>query len=187
LAFAGATDLIGRGFSARPRRIIFDALLPFLDLVAGLFLEIVVIGRSSRFGQLSKGSAKVFQLFLRARTNHYFKARSAGRDTETDHARAVSVFRSIEDALDGAKAEQAGLKSRIDDVLARAAITQGNDSDEYLTRDPKDSHYQSLLNAEIANGQRRLNELGVTIEHFQFLKTALITRFPDFKLSPPLT
>jgi hypothetical protein len=70
-----------------------------------------------------------------------FKARSAGRDAETDHARVASVLRSIEDALDGAKAEQAGLKPRIDDILARAAVTQGNDSDEYLTRDPEDNHY----------------------------------------------
>ena len=116
---------------------------------------------------------KVFQLFLRARANNYLKARSGGRDT--------SVFRSIEDSLDGAKAEQAGLRSRIDDVLARAAITQGNNSDEYLTRDTEGSHYQSLLNTEITNGQRRLNGLGVTVGHFQFLKTALITRFPDFK------
>jgi hypothetical protein len=104
----------------------------------------------------------VFQLFLRTRANNYFKARSAGRDSES----AASVFRSIEDKLDGAKAEQAGLKSRIDDVLARTAITQGNDSDEYLTRDPAGSHYQSLLNTEIANGQLRLNELRVTIGHF---------------------
>ena len=114
----------------------------------------------------------MFQLFLRARANNYLKARSGGRDT--------SVFRSIEDSLDGAKAEQAGLRSRIDDVLARAAITQGNDSDEYLTRDPESSHYQSLLNTEIANGQRRLNELAVTIEHFQFLETTLTASFPDF-------
>ncbi|MFL5238646.1 MAG: hypothetical protein ACJ8EL_13770 [Rhizomicrobium sp.] len=123
--------------------------------------------------QLNGESAKMFQLF---------KARSAGRDAETDHARVASVLRSIEDALDGVKAEQAGLKSRIDDVLARAAVTQGNDSDEYLTRDPEDNHYQSLLNTEITNGQRRLNQLEVTIGHFQFLKTALITRFPDHKI-----
>ena len=45
----------------------------------------------------------MFQLFLKARANNYFKARSAGRDTETDHARATSIFRSIEDALDGQK------------------------------------------------------------------------------------
>jgi hypothetical protein len=124
----------------------------------------------------------MFQLFLKARANNYFKARSAGRDTETDHARATSIFRSIEDALEGAKAEQAGLKSRIDDALARAAVTLGNDSDEYLTRGPEDNHYQNLLGTEIADGQWRLNELGVTIERIQFLKTALVTRFPDFKL-----
>jgi hypothetical protein len=121
--------------------------------------------------------------FLRARAHNYFKARSADRDAETDHARAVSIFRSIENALKEAKAEHAGLKSRIDDVLARAAVTMGNDSDEYLTRDPKDNHYQNLLGTEIANGQRRLNELGVIIGHFQFLKIALITRFPN--LTPP--
>ena len=124
----------------------------------------------------------MFQLFLKARANNYFKARSAGRDIETDHARATSIFRSIEDALEGAIAEQAGLKSRIDDALARSAVTLGNDSDEYLTRDPEDGHHQNLLGTEIANGQRRLNELETTIGHFQFLKTALTTRFPDPKL-----
>jgi hypothetical protein len=39
-----------------------------------------------------------------------------------------------------------------------------------------------LLGTEIANGQRRMNELAVIIGHFEFLKTALITRFPDLKL-----
>ena len=111
---------------------------------------------------------------------NYFKTRSAGRNTETDHARVTSIFRSVEDALEGAKAEQAGLKSRIEDALARSAVTLGNDSDEYLTRDPEDNHYQNLLGTEIADGQRRLNELEVTIGHIQFLKVALVTRFPDF-------
>jgi hypothetical protein len=123
----------------------------------------------------------MFQLFLRARADNYFRARSASRDTETDHARALSIFRSIEDALEAANAEHAGLTSRINDVLARAAVTLGNDSDEYLTRDPEDNHYQNLLGAEIANGQRRLNELKEAIGHFQFLKVALITRFPGLK------
>ena len=122
----------------------------------------------------------MFQIFLRARANNYFKARSPGRDTETDHARVVSIFRSIEAALEASKAEHAGLTSRVNDVLARA-VTGGNDSDEYLTRDPADSHYQNLLGTEIENGQRRLSELSAAIGHFQFLKTALITRFPDLK------
>jgi hypothetical protein len=124
----------------------------------------------------------MFQLFLRARANKYFSARSASRDTETDRARAASIFRSIEDALEGVRTEQAGLKLRIDDVLALTAITLGNGSDEYIVRDLEDSRYQDLLGAEIANGQRRLDELAVTIGHFQFLKTALLTRFSDFKL-----
>ena len=128
----------------------------------------------------------MFQSLLKARAN--FKARSARRDTDTDRARATSVFHSIEDALVAAKTEQAGLKSRVDDALARSAVTLGNDSNEYLTRDLEDNYYQNLLGTEIANGQRRLDELGVTIINFQFLRTALITRFPDYNFgtSSPL-
>jgi hypothetical protein len=122
----------------------------------------------------------MFQRFIKARSFAIFRARSANRDTETDRTRANSIFRSIEEALESAKTEQAGLKSRIDDALARSAITLGNDSDEYLTRDPEDNHYQNLLGSEIAEGQRRLNELEATIGHIQFLKIALATRFPDF-------
>jgi hypothetical protein len=115
------------------------------------------------------------------RLRNYFKVRSWSRDTETDYARITLIFGSIESALSGAKAEQAGLKLRIDDVLARAAVTLGNDSDEYLTRDPQDTVYQNLLGTEVANGQRRLNELGVNIMRYEFLMTTLLTRFPDFK------
>ena len=112
----------------------------------------------------------------------YFKTRSTTRDGDNDYARAASILRSIEHELDESREEHAGLTSRINDALARAAVTLGDDSDEYLTRDVEDNHYQNLLDAEIASGQRRLNELGVTIGHFQFLKTALLTRFPDLKL-----
>ena len=122
----------------------------------------------------------MISIFSKGAPNDHFKTRSTARNTETDHARVTSIFRSIDDALEGAKAEQVGLKSRIDDAIARSAATLGNDSDEYLTRDPEDNHYQNLLGTEIADGQRRLNELEVTISHIRFLKTALVTRFPDF-------
>ena len=124
----------------------------------------------------------MLQVPFRARANNYFRARSSARDSDSDYTRAASILRSIEHELEEANAEHAGLTLRIDDVLARAAVTLGDDSDEYLTRDPKDSHHQNLLGTEIANGQRRLNELEATIGHFKFLKTALITRFPDLKL-----
>jgi hypothetical protein len=127
----------------------------------------------------------MFQFFSKARPGPPFKARSASRDFETDQVRASSVLSAINQALEAAKAEQAGLRERIDDVLALAAVTLGNDSDEYLTRDKEDSRHQALLGTEIAEGQRRLSELANTIGHFQFLKTALLTRFSHFGLSNP--
>jgi hypothetical protein len=126
----------------------------------------------------------MFQLFVRARAHNYFKARSSGRDGETDMLRIASIARSIDDALEAVEGEHAGLNRRVDDVLARAAVTLGNDSDEYLTREPLDSHHQDLFGIEIVNGERRLKELATSIGHLKFLKTVLMTRFPDFK--PPV-
>jgi hypothetical protein len=124
----------------------------------------------------------MFQMF-----SNPFKARSADRDSEVDRRRAEAVFRSIEEALQAARAEHSGLTSRVEDVLARAALTLGNATDEYLTREPEDRQYQNELGAEIANGQRRLEELAQTIRHFQFLRTALLSRFPDFNLASSLS
>jgi hypothetical protein len=133
----------------------------------------------------------MFQLFLRARAHNYFKgrlggqefrARSADRDAETDSSRVGSILEAIENALHAAEREQSGLGRRVEDVLARAAVTMGNGSDEYLEREPLDSHHQDLFSAEISNGQRRLKELATTITHFKFLKAATLSRFPDYKV-----
>ena len=132
----------------------------------------------------------MFQLFLRARAHNYFKgrlggqefrARSADRDAETDRSRVGSILDAIEGAIRAAEQEQAGLNGRVEDVLARAAVTLGNDSDEYLEREPLDSQHQDLFSAEISNGQRRLKELAASISHFKFLKAATLSRFPDHK------
>jgi len=132
----------------------------------------------------------MFQLFLRARAHNYiktrlgeqdFRARSADRDAETDRSRVGSILEGIENALQAAEREQAGLSRRVEDVLARAAVTLGNGTDEYLEREPLDSHHQDLFGSEIFNGQRRLKELATSITHFKFLKTAILSRFPDLK------
>src|ERR1700676_2755963 len=132
----------------------------------------------------------MFQLFLRARADNYFetrlggqdfKARSAGRASETDRWRVGSILEAIEDALDAAEQEQAGLNRRVEDVLARAAVTFGNGTDEYLEREALDNHHQDLFSTEISNGQRRLKELAAEITHFKFLKAAMLSRFPDYK------
>ena len=134
----------------------------------------------------------MFKLFLQARAHNYlktrlsreaFKARSAERDAETDRSRVSSILEAIEGALHAAEQEQTGLSGRVEDVLARAAVTMGNGTDEYLEREPLDSHHQDLLSAEISNGQRRLVELATEITHFKFMKAALLSRFPNFR--PP--
>src|SRR4051794_2480220 len=134
----------------------------------------------------------MFQLFLRARANTYvkgrrgeegFRARSAERDAETDHLRVASILASIEAALQAAENEQAGLSRRVDDVLARAAVTFGNGTDEYLEREALDSHHQGILGAEIMNGQRRLKELDSEITCFRHVKAEMLSRFPDYKHS----
>jgi hypothetical protein len=132
----------------------------------------------------------MFQLFLRARahklfgdraTERAFKARSADRDVETDHSRVESIVSAIEGALAAAEAEQSGLSQRVEDVLARASVTFGNSTDEYLTREPLDNHHQRLFDTEIKNGQCRLHELSITITHFKFLRATTLSRFSDFK------
>ena len=132
----------------------------------------------------------MFQLFLRARAYNYlrgqrddrnFKARSADRDAGTDRSRIGPILEAIEHALREAEQEQSGLSRRVEDVLARAAVTLGNGTDEYLDREALDSHHQDLFGTEIANGQRRLRELATAITHFKFLKAATLSRFPDYK------
>ena len=124
--------------------------------------------------------------FIKARLGYdRFKARSADRDAETDRARIELIVTAIETALLAAQNEQSGLSCRIDDVLARAAVTIGNGTDEYLEREALDNYHQGLLTAEICNGQRRLEELAIEIVHFKFMKAAMLSRFPDYKKSVP--
>lgn len=134
--------------------------------------------------------AHMFQLFLRARAHNLlslrrgeerFKARSAERDAETDHTRIGSIMTAIDAAIQEAEKEQTGLNRRVDDALARASVTFGNGTDEYLEREALDNYHQDLFAADISNGQRRLKELASTISHLKFVKAAMLTRFPDFR------
>lgn len=131
----------------------------------------------------------MFQLFLRARTHNFlkdrfggergFRARSPERDAETDRTRIEPILVAIEEALHAAEREQSGLNRRVEDVLARAAVTFGNGDDEYLEREALDNHHQDLFDQEIQNGQRRLKELCSSIAHYKFMKAAVLSRFPN--------
>ena len=119
---------------------------------------------------------------IRSWANSFFKTRSADRDAETDYSRVEPVFRSIGQALKAAEAEYSGLHKRIQDVLAQASISYGNGSDEYLDRDPADTHLLNLFDREILRGQRRLEELSQQVKNLKVLEAALMTEVPDFKL-----
>lgn len=132
----------------------------------------------------------MFQSFLRARAPNLlrtgsgekpFRARSVERDEETDRQRISGIMAAIEAALSAAEREQSGLSRRVDDVLARASVTFGNGTDEYLDREALDNHHHDLFDTEIENGQRRLRQLTASISHFKFLKTVILTRFPELK------
>lgn len=135
----------------------------------------------------------MLQLFLRTRLrglligrsgDRAFKVRSAERNAATDAERIAPIVTAIDTALRDAEQEQAGLTKRVDDALARAAVTLGDGTDEYLEREPLDNHHQDLFSAEIVNGQRRIAELAVMISHLEFIKAAMSTRFSGIRAAP---
>ncbi len=89
---------------------------------------------------------------------------------------------AIDKALQEAESEQSGLNRRVDDALARASVTFGNGTDEYLDREPLDNYHQGLFEVEISNGQRRLKELASIVSHLKFIRATMLTRFSDFNL-----
>lgn len=122
-------------------------------------------------------------MFLLSRAQKFFRTRSDARNIDSDQARLRPVAEAIESAIGIAEAERAGLGRRIEDALARAAVTFGTGTDEYLERDAIDSKFQDLLGVEIKNGERRLTDLETQIGHLKFLQTAMIARFPELKLT----
>ena len=131
----------------------------------------------------------MFQLFLRARAQnlkHYvgggaFKTRSPKRDVSTDRDRTQSIMSAIENSLTAAESEQSGLKRRLDDVLARASVSVGNNSDEYVDREAHRTEALNFFDSEINRAETRLKELGTMIAHLKFMKTAMLTRFPEVR------
>lgn len=123
----------------------------------------------------------MLKALFRSRSRDGFQARSPERDANSDQEAVTSIAVAIDHVLQKTEAERAGLKRRIDDVISRAAIVGGNDTDDYLTRSEDRSKMLKDSDAEIRRGQERLAVLEQNIAHFKFLKTALQTRFPDTK------
>ncbi len=74
-------------------------------------------------------------MLLLGRAQKFFRTRSDARNIDSDQARLRPVAEAIESAIKIAEAERIGLNRRLEDALARAAVTFGNGTDEYLERD----------------------------------------------------
>jgi hypothetical protein len=119
-------------------------------------------------------------LFANLRKNKNFATRSTTRDAATDFARLMSIYEAIDKSIADAQAEKAGLQARMDNVLSRAAVAVGNGDDEYLSRDAVDTQHLGLLDAEIRNGEQRLETLTAGIAKLQSLRETLLASFPNF-------
>jgi hypothetical protein len=108
-----------------------------------------------------------------------FRTRSPDRDRQSDAANVALIVKAINEALMAAESERAGLARRVADVLSRAAVTVGNDVDEYIDRDDRDTDHLNRMDAEIQSGQDRLKQLDHNIAQFEALKTELALKFPD--------
>ncbi len=121
----------------------------------------------------------MFGSFGRSKSGLNFKHRSSERDLQTDLARVGRIADLLEAELASAEKERDGLRRRLDDLWARAAISQGNDSDEYLTREDERTKHLNLFDAQIRGAEGRLEQLDQSVAHFRFLKDELSQRFPS--------
>jgi hypothetical protein len=106
-----------------------------------------------------------------------FRTRSEGSDRYADRTKIMQVVKAIDAAVCASRSERDGLCRRVSDALSSAAVLAGNGTDEYIERDMVDTHRLREYDAEIANGQRRLDHLDDTIAQFERLKSELTARF----------
>ncbi|WP_458756293.1 hypothetical protein ACSVBT_11390 [Afipia sp. TerB] len=119
-------------------------------------------------------------LFANLRKNKNFATRSIERDAATDFSRLMSIYDAIDQSISEAEAEKAGLKARLDTVTSRAAMAIGNGDDEYLSRDAVDNQHLGMLDAEIKNGEQRIEVLTSGTAKLLSLRETFLANFPEF-------
>jgi hypothetical protein len=105
------------------------------------------------------------------------------RGPDAENARISFLIAAIDYLLHAVETEKLSLSRQVDDARSRAAVTMGDGTDEYLDREPLSNQHQILLNAELSSGERRLKQLTTEITHFEFIKAAVLSQFPDHKPS----
>ena len=107
-----------------------------------------------------------------------FQVRSNQRDKQADSERIGSVIKVVDDAIAAAQREKDSLGRRVRNARDLAAIAMGNDSDEYLTRENKDTTRIKEYEQQFIAGQARLDQLEKQIEGLSAVQNLLHAKFP---------
>jgi hypothetical protein len=94
-----------------------------------------------------------------------FRLRSSTRDENADARRLSSIERSLSIAITEAKSEKEGLQRRLDAARQQASIWLGNQTSEYLDREPESERLLVEAEQNLIAGEKRIHQLKAHLDH----------------------
>jgi hypothetical protein len=113
-----------------------------------------------------------------------FRTRSPDRDRVTDERQVSSVTTAIDTAMQNLIYEHAGLKRRMDEVIAIASIVGGNEIEDLQTQSDPRAELLQKSDGDIRYGEERLRTLESHISHLRSVRDDLERRFPQITMTP---
>jgi hypothetical protein len=108
-----------------------------------------------------------------------FKVRSSQRDKQTDQERVSAVVTAIDAAIGSAEKERTALNLRVKDAQDLAGLAAGNEMDEYLTREAKDTRRIAGYEQQLIAGHKRIDELNTHIANLNAVRAVCSSRFAE--------
>jgi hypothetical protein len=108
-----------------------------------------------------------------------FQVRSLQRDKKTDRERINSIVGAVDAAIASAEKEKSLLTLRVENARDLAAFATGNDSDEYLSREPEDTKRIADYEQQLIAGYERIGQLDAQIAGLKAVGEVCGSRFPD--------
>jgi hypothetical protein len=94
-----------------------------------------------------------------------FRLRSVTRDENADAGRLSSIERSLSIAITEANSEKEGLQRRLDAARQQASILLGNQTSEYLDREPESERLLVEAEHNLIAGEKRIDQLKAHLDH----------------------
>jgi hypothetical protein len=93
------------------------------------------------------------------------RLRSSTRDENADARRLSSIERSLSIAITEAKSEKEGLQRRLDAARLQASIWLGNQTSEYLDREPETERLVVEAEQNLISREKRIHQLKAHLDH----------------------